>query len=33
MIRVGVAGAGTGGLVTDNGSAWKIAGTNITASA
>ena len=25
------AGAGTGGLVTDNGSAWKIAGTNITA--
>lgn len=27
------AGAGTGGLVTDNGSAWKIAGTNVTASA
>ncbi len=25
------AGAGTGGLVTDNGTAWKIAGTNVTA--
>jgi hypothetical protein len=24
-------GAGTGGLVTDNGTAWKIAGTNVTA--
>lgn len=27
------AGAGTGGLVTDSGSAWRIAGTNVTASA
>lgn len=26
-----LAGAGTGGLVTDNGTAWKIAGTNVTA--
>ena len=26
-------GQGSGGLVTDNGSAWKIAGTNVTASA
>lgn len=25
------AGVGTGGLVTDNGTAWKIAGTNVTA--
>lgn len=25
------AGAGTGGLVTFNGTAWKIAGTNVTA--
>jgi len=24
-------GAGTGGLVTDNGTAWKISGTNVTA--
>lgn len=27
------AGAGTGGLVTDSGSAWRVAGTNITAAA
>ncbi len=27
------AGAGTGGMVVDNGTAWKIAGTNVTASA
>lgn len=30
---VEAAGAGTGGLVSDNGSAWKLAGTNITAAA
>ena len=28
-----VAGSGSGGLVTDNGSAWKLAGTNLTVSA
>ena len=27
------AGAGSGGLVTDNGTAWKVAGTNVTATA